>query len=59
MHKRKTKKLKKSNSRAARRKRLERATAAYYRSLSREDLKKENRLGAAMAWAASQVNFDE
>src|SRR6266700_3067967 len=37
---------------------LEEATAAYFASLSPEALEEENRLGAAMASAAGQVNFD-
>ncbi len=37
---------------------LEKATAAYYASLSGEALEEENRLGAAMAHAAGQVDFD-
>jgi len=39
--------------------RLEKATAAYFASLSPEALEEENRLGAALADAASHVNFDE
>jgi hypothetical protein len=38
---------------------LEKATAAYLASLSGEALEEENRLGAALAEAASHVNFDE
>jgi hypothetical protein len=38
---------------------LEKATAAYFASLSGEALEEENRLGAALAEAASHVNFDE
>ena len=38
---------------------LEKATAAYFASLSSEALEEENRLGAALAQEASHVNFDE
>jgi hypothetical protein len=38
---------------------LEKATAAYFASLSGEALEEENRLGAALSEAASHVNFDE
>jgi hypothetical protein len=37
---------------------LEKATAAYFASLSPEVLEEENRLGAAVAHAASHVDFD-
>jgi len=43
---------------AVRTNRLEEATAAYFASLSPEALEEENRLGAAVASAAGQVNFD-
>jgi len=46
-------------TKAARRKRLERATAAYFRSLSGEALEDEKRLEAAVAAASSRINFDE
>jgi len=48
-------KLKKQRTRLNR---LEKATAAYFASLSPEALEEENRLGAAMASAAAQVDFD-
>jgi len=38
---------------------VEKATAAYYASLSGDALAEENRLGTAFGWAASHVNFDE
>ena len=38
---------------------LEKVTAAYFASLSGEALAEENRLGAVLGEAASQVNFDE
>jgi len=38
---------------------LEKATAAYFASLSGEALEEENRLGDALAEAASHVDFDE
>jgi hypothetical protein len=38
---------------------LEKATTAYFASLSGEALEEENRLGAALAEETSQVNFDE
>jgi hypothetical protein len=38
---------------------LEKATAAYFASLSGKALVEENRIGAAMADASSHVNFDE
>jgi hypothetical protein len=47
------------DTKAARRKRLERATAAYFRSLSGEALEEEKRLEAAVAAASSRINFDE
>jgi hypothetical protein len=37
---------------------LKKATAAYFGSLSAEAVEEENQIGAAMAWASSQVNFD-
>jgi hypothetical protein len=58
------KKLKKEQPKKARKKNarkpnaLEKATAAYFASLSPEELEEENRLGAAVASAARQVNFD-
>lgn len=61
MKKRATKKdgKRKRQSKRARRQKLEKATAAYYASLSGEALEEENRIGAAMAYGSSQVNFDE
>jgi hypothetical protein len=38
--------------------RVEEATAAYFASLSGEALEEENRLGAALAESAAQVDFD-
>jgi hypothetical protein len=38
--------------------RLEKATALYYASLSPKDRAYENRLGAAMASASANVNFN-
>jgi hypothetical protein len=38
--------------------RLEKATTAYFSSLSGEALKEENRLGAALAKSSAQVDFD-
>jgi hypothetical protein len=49
---------KSSANRSSRATRLEKATAAYFASLTGEALKEENRLGAAMAHAAGQVDFD-
>ena len=46
-------------TRATRPTRLERATAAYYRSLSGKALEEERCLEGAVAHAASQVNLDE
>lgn len=45
--------------RAEHRRRLAAETAAYYESLSGDDLAEENRLGAALSEAAAEVNFDE
>ena len=62
MKKKSTKKKRtkqKSNTKLARRRRLARATAAYYASLSGEALEEENRLGALMDETSSQINFDE
>ena len=60
---RKNKKQPKKKGRQARKKRawnqLEKATAAYFASLPGKALQEENRLGAALADAASTVNFDE
>jgi hypothetical protein len=39
--------------------RLEKATIAYFSSMSKEELEEENRLGDTMAHCAGQVNFDE
>lgn len=55
--KRRTKRY--TNAKLVRRKQLERATATYYASLSGKALEEENRLGAAMAYASSLVNFNE
>lgn len=44
--------------RAEARKKLEEASAAYYASLSGEELKEEQRLEAAVGFAASQVDPD-
>ncbi len=44
--------------RAETRKRLEEATEAYYASLSGEALKEEQQLEEALAYEASQVDFD-
>jgi len=59
----KNKKQPKKRDLKSRRKRLrnqlEKATAAYYASLSGEALEEENRIGLAMADASSHVNFDE
>jgi hypothetical protein len=44
--------------RAEIRKRLEEATGAYYASLSGEALKEEQQLEEALAYEASQVDFD-
>ena len=41
------------------RERLEAATEKYFNSLSEEDAAEENRLGAALAYESSKVNFDE
>jgi hypothetical protein len=41
------------------RERLEAATEKYFNSLSEEDAADENRLGAALAYESSKVNFDE
>lgn len=55
----KKKQLKKhTKKKAARMNRLEEATAAYFASLSPEALEEENQLGAALASAAAQVDFD-
>jgi hypothetical protein len=60
---RKSKKQPKRKGRKIRKRRawnhLEKATAAYFASLSGEALEEENRLGAALSEAASHVNFDE
>jgi hypothetical protein len=40
------------------RRRLEKATAAYFASLSGEELREEQSLGRALAFEASHVNFD-
>ena len=45
--------------RAEARARLEAATEAYFASLSPEEREEESRLGAALAYEAGQVNFDE
>ncbi len=37
---------------------LEKATAAYYNSLTRDQLKEENRLEAALALAAAFIDFN-
>jgi hypothetical protein len=59
----KNKKQPKKKGRKNRKKRvwnkLEKATAAYFASLSGEALEEENRLGDALGEAASHVNFDE
>jgi hypothetical protein len=59
----KIRKIKKQPKKRSRKKRtwnkLEKATAAYFASLSGEALEEENRLGAALSDAASRVNFDE
>jgi hypothetical protein len=44
--------------RAENRKRLEEATTAYYASLSGDALKEEQELEKAVAYEASQVDFD-
>jgi hypothetical protein len=61
MKKTRNKKSPKNNSKKkrTRRTKLERATAAYFDSQSPQALEEENRLGAALGQAASQVNFDE
>jgi hypothetical protein len=41
------------------RERLEAATEKYFNSMSDEDAAEENRLGAALAYESSKVNFDE
>ena len=41
------------------RKKLEAATAAYYESLSKEDIAEDNALGLALAHESGKVNFDE
>jgi len=53
------KRPKKKSRKKQARNRLEKATAAYFASLSAEALEEENRLGAALGEAASHVNFDE
>ncbi|HEY2460425.1 MAG TPA: hypothetical protein VGI16_06445 [Candidatus Acidoferrum sp.] len=53
-----TKSKKKPKRKLSRHKALNQATADYFASLSPSELKAENRLGAAMAYAASQINFD-
>jgi hypothetical protein len=45
--------------RAKSRARLEKATAAFYSSLSAADRKAENKLGESIAAASSKVNFDD
>jgi len=55
---------KKQTKKAARKKArrpnaLERATAAYFRSLSGEALEEERRLEAALSFSLGQINFDE
>jgi hypothetical protein len=45
--------------RAEARQKLEAETEAYYATMSDEEIAEENRLGAALSFAASQVNFDE
>ena len=49
---------KKRITKAMRRKRLEKATAAYFASLSGEALREENELGRALAYEMSKVDFD-
>jgi hypothetical protein len=49
---------KSSAKKSSRASRLQKATAAYFFSLSGEALEEENRIGAAMAHATAQVNFD-
>lgn len=44
--------------RAESRRRLEAATAAYYESLSKEDIAEDNKLEMALAHASSLVDFD-
>lgn len=43
---------------AVRRKRLEKAMAAYFASLSSEELREENELGRALSEATNRVNYD-
>jgi len=45
--------------RAESRKKLEAATAAYYESLSQEDIAEDSSLGLALAHESGKVNFDE
>ncbi len=49
---------KRTKKKIGRKNRLEEVTAAYFASLSPEALEDENRLGAAMAYEASNVDFD-
>jgi len=53
------KQLKKiTKKKPARTNQLEKATAAYFASLSGEALEEENRLGAALAHSAARMDFD-
>ena len=45
--------------RAESRRGLEAATAAYYESLSKENIAEDNALGVALAHESGKVNFDE
>jgi methylthioribose-1-phosphate isomerase len=45
--------------RAESRRKLEAATAAYYESLSQEDIAEETALGLALSHESGKVNFDE
>lgn len=49
---------KKRMTKAMRRKQLERATAAYFASLSPAELREENELGKALSEVAGRVNYD-
>ena len=49
---------KKRMTKAMRRERLEKATAAYFASLSGEDLREEQELERAVASACQRVDFD-
>jgi hypothetical protein len=55
--KRKTKRSTKKNT--SKKNWLEKATAAFYASMSPDQIEEENRLGLAVAAAASHINFYE